>query len=143
QVPDDPAGFLATHPWVDAVVHNEGEHTFLRLLERLPGRDWREIDGVSWRTSAREVGRPPNPPRLRDLSALPSPYLMGTFDRLLAEHPAHSWIALWETNRGCPFACTFCDWGSATAAKVIPFVAGEPVHLAIEFVFCCNANFGI
>ena len=32
-----------------------------------------------------------------------------------------SWIGLWETNRGCPFRCTFCDWGSATAGKVTKF----------------------
>ena len=25
---------------------------------------------------------------------------------------------VWETNRGCPFSCTYCDWGSATASKV-------------------------
>src|SRR5262249_3745501 len=79
-----------------------------------------------------------------------SPYLAGTFDRLLADHPGHAWIALWETNRGCPFACTFCDWGSATAAKVIPF-AEERLRAEVdwfarhrvEFVFCCDANFGI
>ena len=26
-----------------------------------------------------------------------------------------------ETNRGCPFACTFCDWGSLTYAKIRKF----------------------
>ena len=22
-----------------------------------------------------------------------------------------------ETNRGCPYGCTFCDWGSATMSR--------------------------
>ena len=26
--------------------------------------------------------------------------------------------ASWETNRGCPFSCTYYDWGSATNSKV-------------------------
>jgi len=49
---------------------------------------------------------------------VPSPFLLGGFDKLIAANPNESWIGLWETNRGCPFQCTFCDWGSATAAKV-------------------------
>jgi radical SAM superfamily enzyme YgiQ (UPF0313 family) len=36
-------------------------------------------------------------------------------------NPQERWLVLWETNRGCPFQCTFCDWGSATAAKVNQF----------------------
>ena len=56
-------------------------------------------------------------PRLRELSPLPSPYLENVFEPLLDANPDERWLALWETNRGCPFSCTFCDWGSATAAK--------------------------
>ena len=26
-----------------------------------------------------------------------------------------------ESNRGCPYGCTFCDWGSATLSKVRNF----------------------
>ena len=29
--------------------------------------------------------------------------------------------AVIETNRGCPYGCTFCDWGSATLSKVRKF----------------------
>ena len=68
----------------------------------------------------------------------------------MAANPDESWIGLWETNRGCPFRCTFCDWGSATAAKVTKF--GEErlfrevdwfAEKKIEYIFCCDANFGI
>jgi hypothetical protein len=68
----------------------------------------------------------------------------------MAANPGHQWLALWETNRGCPFRCTFCDWGSATAAKVARFdderLWAEVDWFAdqrIEFIFCCDANFGI
>ena len=66
-------------------------------------------------------------------------------------NPNESWIGLWETNqRACPFRCTFCDWGSATAAKVTKFgderLFAEVDWFAekkIEYIFCCDANFGI
>ena len=37
-VPDQPEAFLRAHPFIDVAVHNEGEQTFLRLLERFPER---------------------------------------------------------------------------------------------------------
>ena len=65
-------------------------------------------------------------------------------------HPQERWLLLWETNRGCPFSCTFCDWGSATAAKVyqfdLPRLFAELDWMGdhkIEFIFCCDANYGI
>jgi hypothetical protein len=61
-----------------------------------------------------------------------------------------SFLALWESNRGCPFGCTFCDWGSATAMKVNQFdkkrIFDEIEWIGrnkIEFVFVCDANFGL
>ena len=76
--------------------------------------------------------------------------LSGSFDRLIEAYPENEWLILWETNRGCPFKCTFCDWGSATASKVNKFDL-ERLKLEIdwfsknkiEFIFCCDANFGI
>ena len=68
----------------------------------------------------------------------------------MLENPQNEWLSLWETNRGCPFSCTFCDWGSATASKVYRFelerLLAEIDWFAdrkVEFVFCCDANFGI
>jgi radical SAM superfamily enzyme YgiQ (UPF0313 family) len=144
---DRTESFLLAHPYVDAAVHGEGERAFTAILER-PDR-WREApsvsfleDGVIRRTSRGE--------RLKALDEIPSPYLSGTFDALIAANPDHRWIAMWETNRGCPFSCAFCDWGSAVAAKVHRWaddrLFGEVEWFAahrIEFVFCADANFGI
>jgi radical SAM superfamily enzyme YgiQ (UPF0313 family) len=150
QVPDQSEDFLRRHPFVDVVVHNEGEPAFLRLLERFPARDWTDVAGISFLDPDGGFVRQANASRLPDLSVAPSPYLEGTFRPLMAAHPSETWIALWETNRGCPFACTFCDWGSATASKVTKFDLERLRHEVdwfarhrIEFVFCCDANFGI
>lgn len=150
QVPDEPEAFLRDHPFIDLAVHNEGEQTFTALLDRFPDRNWHDIDGISFiDPDGRFVKTPPRV-RMRDLDELPSPFLNGVFAPLMAANPAEAWIGLWETNRGCPFSCTFCDWGSSTAAKVNKFeddrLKSEVDWFAarhIEYVFVCDANFGI
>jgi radical SAM superfamily enzyme YgiQ (UPF0313 family) len=149
QVPDDPTDWLAAHPWVDLTVHGEGEQAFVELLRAADaGSGWSDVPSVSWRRGG-EVITNSRIPRLRELDALPSPYLEGVFDPLMND-PSEKWILLWETNRGCPFSCTFCDWGSATASKVNRF---DQLRLERELewfgqhdgemIFCCDANFGI
>jgi radical SAM superfamily enzyme YgiQ (UPF0313 family) len=151
QVPDDGVPFLDAHPFVDAVVHGEGEAAFLAWLEaEAPDAAGAPIPGITMRTPDGRIVTIPRAARRRDLDAIPSPYLEGVFDRVMAAHPDIRWQALWETNRGCPFACTFCDWGSATASKVFQFsrdrLAEEIRWMAasrVELLFCCDANFGL
>lgn len=153
QVPDDPTGFLDNLSFVDLVVHGEGEEIFLTLLERYQGldaTDWTQIPGISYRGPDGRVMTNPRPPRIADLSTVPSPYLTGLYEPIMARYPDKEWAVIWETNRGCPFSCTFCDWGSYTASKVRRF---DEAHLfadiewfsqhRIGFVFCADANFGI
>lgn len=149
-VPDRTEDFLRQNPFIDVAVNGEGEQTFLTLLERFPDRSWSSVNGISYINSDGDFVQTPKGERLRDLDQLPSPFLEGVFDPLITAHPGESWIGLWETNRGCPFSCTFCDWGSATAAKVMKFEGDRLLREVdwfarqrIEFIFCCDANFGI
>ena len=149
QVPDKPEAFLRANPFIDIVVHNEGEKTLLALLERLPERNWQGLTGVSYLDADGTYVKTPVGERMKNLEELPSPFLNGMFDRLIAENPEEKWIGLWESNRGCPFQCTFCDWGSATAAKVTKFELDRLfqelewfIKNKIEYIFVCDANFG-
>jgi radical SAM superfamily enzyme YgiQ (UPF0313 family) len=149
-VPDHAESFLRSNPFVDLVVHNEGEKTFVELLNRFPDRDWSGVGGVSYIDAAGKFVRGAPVERMRDLEELPSPFLNGIFDGLIASNPQEQWIGLWETNRGCPFQCTFCDWGSATAAKVTKFQFDRLrdeldwfACRAVKYIFVCDANFGI
>ncbi|MBI3513721.1 MAG: cobalamin B12-binding domain-containing protein [Proteobacteria bacterium] len=149
QVPDRSEDFLRENPFIDVAVNGPGERGFLELVEALPGREWSAIRGISYIDAAGGFVSHAKGDR-REMSEVPSPYLTGVFEPLMAARSDESWIALWETNRGCPFSCTFCDWGSATAAKVLSFeidrLYGEIKWFAerrIEFLFCCDANFGI
>ena len=87
--------------------------------------------------------------RMRDLD-LPSPYLLGIFDELMDQHPDIEWMPTLETDRGCPYKCTFCDWGSLTASKVVK-VYMQRIRdeldwfgkRSLPFLTMTNANFGI
>ena len=149
QVPDRAEDFLRRYPQVDVCVRGEGEITFLRLLESLPGKDWKDIPGISWLDAQGQFHFMLPSPRQRELDDFPSPYLMGLFDHFLKTYD-YCWVGLWETNRGCPFSCTFCDWGSNTASKVNRF-GMERLKQEMEWfgrhkidtINCCDANFGI
>ncbi len=149
-VPNQPEAFLREHDFIDIAVHNEGEKVFLEILEAFPGNDWSVLNSVSYIDGDGVFHRNTQGERFRDLEDLPSPFLDGVFDSLMADHPDERWIGLWETNRGCPFKCTFCDWGSAIATRVNKFgierLKKEADWFAankIEYIFCCDANFGI
>ncbi|MBI4806789.1 MAG: cobalamin B12-binding domain-containing protein [Desulfovibrio sp.] len=148
-VPDRAEDYLHEHAFIDLACHGEGEQTFLSVLEALPGRDFSAIPSVSWLENGR-FRSTPRAPRLEDYSTIPSPYLEGVFDKLMAAHPEHKWLGVWETNRGCPFTCAYCDWGSANASKVHHFemdrLRREALWFArskVEFIFCCDGNFGM
>ena len=110
QVPDQAEPFLRKNPAIDIAVHGEGERTFFELLKIFPSRKINQIPGVSKITESGAFYSNPNAARTKDLSIFPAPYLSGVFDNLISI-PDEEWLVLWETNRGCPFQCTFCDWG--------------------------------
>ena len=150
QVPESSKHFLERNDFIDFAVHGEGEKPFSYLLDAL--YESSKIDELPSLSFIREGQYTKTRPveRERELDHFVSPYLSGAFDELLAENPNEDWTALWETNRGCPFQCTFCDWGSATAAKVNKFGMERLykevdwfVKNRIKFVYCCDANYGI
>lgn len=148
QVPDRMGGFFERYPFIDVAVHGEGEQTFAQiLLARAEGRA-EEIPGISV-NDGRAGGEAWKPrERLTDINSIPSPYLSGVFDGILGG--AYSFQPIWETNRGCPYHCTFCDWGSLTYSKVRMFdmdrLLGEVDWFGrnkMSFIFGADANFGI
>jgi radical SAM superfamily enzyme YgiQ (UPF0313 family) len=147
--PEASAAFLARHPWVDALVLGEGERAFVDIVRaRRAGGELAAIPSVVTRAAAG-----PGRPRLAGaaFAGVGSPYLDGTFDDMVAAGEiAPIGAAVVETNRGCPFACTFCDWGQATQARIHELpgerVTGELTWLAergVAYLYIVDANFGI
>lgn len=138
---------LADIPAADIIIHGEGEEPFKQLLlsiaenghlSDVPGISFRGKDGVV--TNER--------PQLCDLSEYPSPYTEGYFDDII-KNSGISPSVIWETNRGCPNRCAFCDWG-ALKSKIRQFPMERlkaeldwMVRNRVEYVYCADANFGI
>jgi len=141
------------HSYVDVLVHGEGEMTFASFLrEFIGGKNYHTLPGITIRNLDVEAGFVSNPHanRIESLDDLPSPYLNGTFDDMLRRYGAKITGALWETNRGCPYSCTFCDWGNADVNKIKKYDLGR-LYDEIQWIsdnnfyymFFSDANFGI
>ena len=155
QVPTrDPQIFDNELVFADAVVLGEGEETFAQVLRAY--RNGESLFGIKGLllpdtpNRNRSVVSTGAPNRIENLSSCPSPYTTGVFDKLLAENNSLSFQASQETHRGCPYACTFCDWGSATMSRVRRFsmdrIAAEYEWFGanrIELVYNCDANYGL
>ena len=140
--------FLDDHPAIDVVVFGEGELTFRALLRAHRGlAGFETIPGIAFRDRG-EYRTTDAPERVLDFSVTASPYLDGTFDELYERHRSRFSMALCETNRGCPFSCTFCDW--SLTKRVVEFPL-ERVHAELDWVaahgfshvMLADANFGI
>ncbi len=144
-----PENFLKENPFIDIVCRGEGERVFTSILENYHSRDWSEIPSIDYNEKGKIITNPQGE-RIVDLNEVPSPYLAGIFDSLIKSNPEQVWLGLWETNRGCPFTCSYCEWGEEYHKKVsdhnLEKLSKEIDWFSknkIEFIFCCDANFGI
>ncbi|MET7773755.1 cobalamin-dependent protein [Nocardia sp. NPDC005366] len=103
---------------VDFYVDREGEQAFADLLLTLAEHGRAHTHGrVAGVHSVEPHGRahlPAPGPRLAALHAVPSPYLAGMLDEFIDGQL----IPTIQTNRGCPFSCTFCVEGTRYHQKV-------------------------
>lgn len=142
--------FFERFPYLDVCVKQEGEKAVKAILEEyISNKDYLNITGLIVNDNGKTVDTG-QPNRINDLDTIPSPYLTDVFKPLMEQHPEIRWNATLETNRGCPYMCTFCDWGSLTYSKVKKFNL-ERVYDELEwigrngcdFVSLTDANFGI
>ncbi|MGC2614185.1 MAG: radical SAM protein [Terracidiphilus sp.] len=116
--------FVKRNPLIDFYAYLEGEEAFVALLNRafessLDREKMKSapIDGFIHRVSETEVMSGTMLARRRDLDEIPSPYLTGFMDKFFDGKLS----PMMETNRGCPFSCTFCHEGNQLISKVNQF----------------------
>jgi len=148
----DNEDFFLSHPFVDVTARGEGEITLAEIFEvvadagSIASADLSDVDGISFRCSDGSIQRNDDRQRTRDLSIFPSPFLSGEFQHDCF-YDCYGFVL--ETNRGCPYGCTFCDWGAATLQKVSLFDL-DRVLAEIDYigrrkgrnVYIADANFG-
>jgi radical SAM superfamily enzyme YgiQ (UPF0313 family) len=138
------------HKYADGTTENiyvcngEGEVTFYNFLKTLHagGNDYRGVKGLSYYRK-NELITTQYQEKMDDLNDIPSPFLTGLFEK-------HKYSAvIFETNRGCPFACSFCTWGGP-GISVTKFdterVMNEITWLAqsgVHFIYIADANWGM
>lgn len=114
-------GVDALYPGADVFVRGYGEDALVRLVA---SGDFVEVPGVHF------AGRPDAVAQANvDLGSLPSPFLGG-----LIPLQGQRFIR-WETQRGCPFRCSFCQHKEAGATLKHRDLHAERVLAEVD-LFC-------
>lgn len=135
---------LTRCPYVDFLTHRFGEETTEGILVSLAtGEALADVPNISFRSENGEIVTTAYAPQTG--TDYPSPYLEGVFDDILTDDISFS--GLFESNRGCPNSCSFCDWSSLKdKVRLFPMerVFAEIdwfVEHKIEYIYCTDGNF--
>lgn len=143
--------FFENYPMFDIAVMGEGEPAFRKILKRrIWNRDYADIPRVF--PKGGELCDLPE--RFKDLEAIPSPILSGFYDWIINKEEAKNgkqmWQVTYETLRGCPYQCAFCDIGDEYWNKItkfdLPRIQAEIDWMSdrqIEYVGVCDSNWGM
>ncbi len=122
--PERQIAYLERHPEIDVYVTGEGDFAASQLAQifldcgmshKVFGA--RGMGSAIWRNAEGQVVRTPTPERRREVDEIPSPWLTGIQDEFFDGRLS----PMIETNRGCPFTCTFCVQGTRWYSKVNNF----------------------
>jgi radical SAM superfamily enzyme YgiQ (UPF0313 family) len=156
---NDQKKFMKQYSQVDAYVPIEGEVGFSNIvqlalsvnseLELLKKISEKPIEGCITRNSTGDLQYDNPIMRTSKLDSIPSPYTSGILDKFFDG----KLTPMVQTNRGCPFTCTFCVDGADTVQKVNQFgmervkneldYIGQHVSKNIHALHFSDLNFGM
>jgi len=151
--------FMKEYIQVDSYVPTEGEQGFANIIERVLECESKEkvqnkisekpIDGVISRDINGNLQYSNPITRIKQLDEIPSPYLSGIMDKFFDG----KLIPMIQTNRGCPFSCTFCTDGRDDVNKINSFgierikreldYIGNNIPESTHNLYISDLNFGM
>ncbi len=150
--------FLMERPFTNFHTLFEGERSFSNILERIIDNNFdkneifnKPIDGVVFiHPYTKKFMKGNYLDRIKDLDEIPSPYLNGMMDKFFDGYLT----PFIETNRGCPFTCSFCHTGSDYYHKLnkfskdrvedeINYIGKKAGKLKISNLHMADVNFGM
>lgn len=148
--------FFNSHKATDFYVLYQGEISFSNILSKIfeKGLDIsllksEPIDGiVFYDPKTDKILKGNDIPRIKEPDIIPSPYLTGLLDKFFNTNL----IPIVETNRGCPYRCTYCCQGFSSFSK-IEFYSLERVKKELSYIahkikntnilIFADSNFGV
>jgi len=107
------------------------------------------IDGCVIKNSEERLLYTLGDTRIKDLDEIPSPYSTGLLDKFFDDNL----IPMLQTNRGCPFSCSFCTDGRDSVNRVNKFSTeriksdvnyiAKHVKKTVHSMFISDLNFGM
>jgi len=130
--------FLKKHLGIDFYVFEEGEVGFVNIINKYIDVDFNinnckigEIPGVLYLSSIdNHMVYEGVLDRIRDLDVIPSPYLTNIMDKFFDKN-LNPTI---QTNRGCPFGCTFCHEGDRDYFKKVNSFSTQRVIDELDYI---------
>jgi radical SAM superfamily enzyme YgiQ (UPF0313 family) len=115
--------FMKKHPEIDVYVPVEGEVGFSNFIGKILESDSKEeifmnpIEGCIIRDKQDNLQYSNPGIRIKSLDEIPSPYTNGLLDEFFDGKLS----PMFQTNRGCPFTCSFCVDGADVVRQVNNF----------------------
>ena len=132
--------FIKKYAHADMLIEHEGEVAFTQLVKTYLEEDGdtkkirsriKELGNCFYISQEKKIISGPEIVRNKHLNEIPSPYLTGLFDNFLKQGIYQPLI---QTNRGCPYKCTFCQEGLEYYNKLrfreVDFVKEELDYIA-------------
>ena len=141
-------GFLKKNNHISYYIVDGGEEPFSELVTWLKNNKETDIPkNIIYLKKNGELFSSGRRPLKKEADHICSPYLKGYLDEFLDLNM----VPLLETNRGCPYRCTFCAWGMASH-NVVSRLNMDNTLEEIKYIgkrskaknwIICDANFGI
>jgi radical SAM superfamily enzyme YgiQ (UPF0313 family) len=146
--PERQIDYVRRRPWLDVYVLGEGDFLANEIVRRFADAGLnraelakRGVPSAVFRTGGDDVLREATWARQGQVGEIPSPWLTGIQDEFFDGKLA----PMIETNRGCPFTCTFCVQGTSYYTKVHNFDVErmkEEIHYVARRIREFSPNMG-